>query len=454
MKIHYITAGAAAMYCGSCIRDNALAAELISQGHQVLLIPTYTPTLTDEPNVSQRKVFFGGVSVYLEQHVPLFRKTPRLLDRLWDSPLLLRALARFSLRTDPRDLGTLAVSMLRGEDGFQNKELVKLTDWLKSQSPPDVVTLSNSLLIRLAAPIKKTLGCIMTCTLQGEDLFLEGLQEPYRSQALELVRANVHSVDAFIAVSNYYADFMSEYLRIPADKIHVVPLGINLCGYGIGRRAGSEPFTLGYFARITPEKGLHTLCEAYRILRHQLGLPRSRLEAAGYLAPEYKTYLSRIEWQMRDWELADEFQYRGVLNREEKIRFLQGLNVLSVPSSYAEPKGLYLLEAMACGVPVLQPRLGAFPEIVEKTGGGILVEVEPGGASPHARPTCESLARGIFSLYKDPALAEELGRRGFEGVRKHYSVAHMARRTVEVCERLLSGAPMPAVTADSGSPVG
>jgi hypothetical protein len=53
MKILSLTAGAANMYCGSCLRDNALATELKRQGHDVLLLPMYTPTLTDERNVSE-----------------------------------------------------------------------------------------------------------------------------------------------------------------------------------------------------------------------------------------------------------------------------------------------------------------------------------------------------------------------------------------------------------------
>ncbi len=74
------------MYCGSCLRDNALAIELIARGHDVTLVPVYTPTLTDDANVSRGDVLFGGISVYLQQHSALFRQLPRFLDRLWDSP--------------------------------------------------------------------------------------------------------------------------------------------------------------------------------------------------------------------------------------------------------------------------------------------------------------------------------------------------------------------------------
>ena len=422
MKILSITAGAAGMYCGSCLRDNALAAELMARGHDVILLPLYTPTLTDEPNVSQSKVFFGGISVYLQQHLALFRNTPWLLDRLWDSTSALKAASRRSIPTSPQLLGELTLSMLRGKDGFHGKELRKFLRWVESEPRPDVVNLPNSLLLGLAEPIKKSLNVPVYCTLQGEDLFLEGLEEGHRAKALDLIRSQVESVDLFLAVSEYYAGFMSDYLRIPPKKIEVVPLGISLEGYPSLDHTKKDCFTVGYFARVCPEKGLHVLCEAYRRLRRRSDFPKARLEAAGYLAPEHASYLNGIERQMTDWGLSREFQYRGVLDRQQKIEFLRGLDVLSVPSPYNEPKGLYLLEAMAAGVPVVQPRRGAFPEIIEKTHGGLLVETD----------NYESLADGISSIAKDPNLARQLSHNGFAGVREHYSVARMAERTLEV----------------------
>src|SRR5215471_5966819 len=204
--------------------------------------------------------------------------------------------------------------------------------------------------------------------------------------------------------------------------MHVVPLGINLQDYDPVLRVRSDVFVVGYFARVAPEKGLHVLAEAYIRLRRETEFSSAKLEAAGYLAPEHREYLRGIERTMKEAGLGDEFCYRGVLDRRQKIEFLQKLNVLSVPATYDEPKGIFLLEAMANGVPVVQPRRGAFPEILQKTGGGILVE--PDDAA--------SLAQGIFSLWKDPALAEDLGKRGAQGVREHYSASRMAARAIEV----------------------
>ncbi|MET0648691.1 MAG: glycosyltransferase family 4 protein [Pyrinomonadaceae bacterium] len=430
MRILYITAGAAQMYCGSCLRDNALATELLARGHDVVLVPLYTPTLTDEPNVSRGRVFFGGISVYLEQHSSLFRHTPRLLDRLWDSKLALKLASRRSIQTSPKMLGELTVSMLKGEEGKQRKELEKLIDWLKTEPPFDIISLPYTLLIGLAGPLSEALGRPVCCTLQGEDLFLEGLPEPYRSDSLRLIGESVRHVERFLAVSGYYEGFMPGYLGIPAEKMRLVPLGINLQGYEPrAPRVEGAPFTVGYFARVAPEKGLHLLAEAYVKLRESVGAGAARLEVAGYLGEEHKGYLEGVERRMREAGLASEFNYRGVLDRAGKIDFLRGLDVLSVPATYDEPKGIFLLEAMACGVPVVQPRRGAFTEVVEQTGGGLLVEPDD----------AEALAAGLRRVKEDATLASELSAAAYANVRRHYTVAQMADRALEVYEELLAG---------------
>jgi glycosyltransferase involved in cell wall biosynthesis len=415
------------MYCGSCLRDNALAGELMRKGHDVILLPIYTPTRTDEPNVSNDKVFFGGISVYLEQYVPMFRNSPRWLDRLWDSKPMLALASKRSISTSPKMLGEMTVSMLKGADGFQRKEIEKLTEWAQHETPPDVVSLPYSLLISLAKPIKAALGRPICCTLQGEDLFLEGLQEPYRSQSLELIKENVKHVDAFISVSEYYADFVPDYLGIEPEKIHVVPLGINLEGYEMRRRDPSQPFTIGFFARVAPEKGLHVLAQAYKELRTKGLLPKARLEAAGWMAPEHASYLSDIQADLKAAGLDGEFRYHGTVDRVQKINFLRSLDVLSVPATYNEPKGIFLLEAMACGVPVVQPRRGGFTEVVEKTGGGLLVEPD----------SVDALVEGLAKIYREPQLAQSLGSSGFDNVRKHYNVSLMADRALEVYETIV-----------------
>jgi glycosyltransferase involved in cell wall biosynthesis len=439
MKILSITAGAAGMYCGSCLRDNGLAVELLARGHDVTLLPLYTPTNPDEHNVSRDRVLFGGISIYLQQHVPFFRKTPRFLDRLWDSPGVIRAFASRSLSVDPKMLGDMTVSMLEGDRGVLHKEFDKLREWLADEPVPDVVNLPNSLLISLARPLRELLNRPICCTLQGEDLFLDGLVEPYRSKAIDLIRKQVPDVDRFIAVSEYYVPTMTRLLGIPSDRISVVPLGISLNGYERATKR-DDVFRVGYFARISPEKGLHVLAEAYPLFRRKTGGAQVRLEAAGYLSRAQESYLEDVKRSLAKAGVANDFTYHGAVDRDGKLAFLRTLDVLSVPTPYDEPKGVFLLEAMASGVPVVQPRRGAFTEIVEKTGGGLLVAPDDPAA----------LADGLYALWSDRERARSLGERAFDGVRAHYSIQKSADKQLEVYESMTRGASVtPAVAQRS-----
>jgi len=416
------------MYCGSCLRDNALASALLARGHDVVLTPVYTPTRTDERNVSQSHVAFGGISVFLEQHSSIFRHTPRFLDRLWDAEWIIKLASKRQIKVDPQSLGELTVSMLRGEDGFQRKEIAKLLEWLTSEQRFDVINLPYTLLLGLAEPLKRALGAPICCTLQGEDLFLDGLGEPWKQQSMDLIRKASEHVDLFLPVSRYYRDYMPGYLGVPAEKMRFVPLGINLDGFTVRPERRQEPFTIGYLARIAPEKGLHVLADAYRRLRTRPGIGPSRLVAAGYLAPEHRGYLDGIIKDLHAWGLQGHFEYRGEVDRAQKVEFLHGVDVFSVPAPYEEPKGIFLLEAMASGVPVVQPRRGAFPEVVEATGGGLIVEAD----NP------EALADGFQALWNDPDRASSIGRAGAAGVKAHYTVERMAEVAEQVYLELVA----------------
>jgi glycosyltransferase involved in cell wall biosynthesis len=426
VRILAFTGGAGNMYCGSCLRDNALAAALLARGHDIVLSPVYTPTRTDERNVSQDHVFFGGISVFLEQHSALFRHTPRLLDRLWDSNWALRLATKRQIKVDAQSLGEMTVSMLQGEKGLQAKEIAKLLEWLRPEPRFDLIVIPYSLLLGLAEPLKRELRVKIGCTLQGDDLFLEGLGEPYKRQAMDMIREASRHVDAFFPVSEYYRDFMPGYLGVPREKMHVIPIGINMEGYTPRpARAPGAPFTVGYLARIAPEKGFHVLAEAYTRLKADIPVA-SRFIAAGYLPPEHREYLETVSSDLRKAGLDAEFEYRGEVDRPGKIAFLREVDVFSVPATYAEPKGLFLLEAMATGVPVVQPHRGAFPEIVAKTGGGVIVAAD----DPQA------LADEMADLCRNPARAAGLGATGAAGVREHYDVTRMAETAETVYRKL------------------
>ena len=446
MRILSITAGAAGMYCGSCTRDNALARELMALGHDVTLLPVYTPTRPDEANVSRPRVLFGGISVYLQQYAPMFRTAPQWLDRLWDAPGVIKAFASRAISTDARMLGDLTVSMLQGEQGALRREFNKLVDWIRSEPLPDVINLPNTLLISLAGPLKRVFNRPVCCTMQGEEFFLDSLVPPYRDQALGLIREQVQHVDRFIAVGGYCAAFMSDYLEIPRERISVVPLGISMDGYPAAPRAASrpegEPLRIGYFARIAPEKGLHVLADAYIRLRQRTGRVPIRLETAGYLARSEKSYFDDVRKTLDRAGLAHECSHHGEVDRVGKLAFLQKLDVLSVPATFDEPKGMFVLEAMASGVPVVQPRRGGFTEIVERTGGGLLVE----------RDDTDALTEGLQTLVGDRALRASLADRAFHGVREHHTIEASAARLLDVYTAVVSTAANAAANTASGQP--
>lgn len=429
MKIAYVTAGAAGMYCGSCLHDNTLARALIALGHEVALIPTYTPIRTDEQDVSIDRVFYGAINVFLEEKTSLFRHTPRFLDRILNARPLLDWAARKGGSTDAAELGAMTVSVLQGEHGHQRKELERLIEWLGGDLRPDVVHLTNTMFLGMARRIREELRVPVVCSIQGEDLFLEQLTEPYKTQAVELLRERSRDVDAIVSNSTYYTERMRPWLDVSEERLHRVELGIDLEGFDAPPQRGEAPFVVGYLARRCPEKGLHVLVDAFRILAERLGREHVTLRIAGYLGSRDRPFVEEQEARLEGWGLGDRVEHFGEIDRAAKSEFLAGLHVLSVPTVYREPKGLYVIEALANGTPVVQPDHGAFPELLARTGGGELVAPEDPAA----------LAGAWERLARDPAHRTELGRRGQAVVRRDYNAEVMARATLAVYRRCLEG---------------
>ena len=415
MRIAYLTAGAAGMYCGSCLHDNTLARELRALGHDCLLIPLYTPVRTDEPDASISEVFFGGLSIYLEQKYPWFRRMPEALDRILSRPSLLRLLSGLAISSDARDLGSLTLSMLRGRRGYQALEIERLCRWLRGHFQPDVICLSNSLLSGLIESLHEQFRVPVVVFLQGEDLFLDALPDDAKRQACQLLQLNLSSAAGFIAPCEDYANYMSRYLQIPRDRMRVVYPGVHIQDLlrrmePDARRADDsrqehDPaarLRIGYLARIGPEKGLHVLIEACSLLRQMTEVPAWELSVAGYLPPSQRDYLQELCQRVQSEGWDDRLQFVGEVDRRGKVRFLHRLDVFSVPATYREPKGLYVFEAWAAGVPVVQPEHGIFAEVVPAAQAGLLVQ--PNSAS--------ALAAGLAKMLCDAHWRRQAGQNG------------------------------------------
>ena len=357
VRILSFTGGAGAMYCGSCLRDNALAAGAARRGHDVMLTPVYTPTRTDERNVSaaprvlrRHQRLPRAALVALPPHAAISRSPVgrRMGDRL---------ASKRQIKVDPKSLGELTVSMLRGEHGFQRKEIAKLLDWLTTEPRFDVINLPYTLLIGLAEPLKRTLRAPVCCTLQGEDLFLDGLGEPYRQQSLDLIRA------ASVArgrVPPGQPVLLRLHARLPRRPAREDAPGAARASTWRATRRGRtdarDAFTIGYLARIAPEKGLHVLADAYRKLRQRPGIGR----IAAAWRPAIWRRNTRVPRRHPARPAArrprKEFEYRGEVDRAQKIEFLQSWTCSRCRPLTRSRRGMFLFEAMASGVPVVQPR--------------------------------------------------------------------------------------------------
>jgi len=427
MRIIQLTPGTGNFHCGSCLRDHALVSALRKQGDDALMMAMYLPHVLDEPAEAPKSVYFGGINVYLQHKLKLFRHTPRWLDRLFDANWLLNMASKRAGMTKASELGEMTLSMLQGEQGRQIKELNRLIDALEKDNRPDVIMLSNVMLVGMAKRIKHRLNVPVLCTMHGEDGFLDSLPPEYRDTAWTTLTQKCNDVDLFIPVSQYYADVMHERLSIPREKLRVVHNGIDTAGYEPAK-PGSGPPVIGYLARQCHPKGLHTLVDAFIHLRKADPKSQAILHVVGAVTDIDEPYVAEQKKKLQDAGLSSQATFEANISAERKRAFLKSLSVLSVPATYGEAFGLYLLEAMACGVPVVQPDHGAFGELLEATGGGILCQPDD--------PV--SLADSLAQLLADESRRQQLAEAGRQAVFERFTHEHMAQQVRNHCEQLTS----------------
>lgn len=430
MKIIYIATGAANMYCGSCMHDNTLAAALKAAGEDVSLFPLYTPMRLDEESVGERRIFYGGIKAYLLQKYPRLSLGRSLLLRVAGSQAFLRLMPRFDIGSavDPKANAEMTISILKGEQGNQRELLQELVGWIKSTYRPDLIHITNTLLIGVTREFKRALQVPITCGLHGEDIFLEGMPQPYQNEALGLICERAHDVDRFLSISTYYAEAFSKWVGLDRSKVDVVWPGIALDDY---RRltpdpSTSRPLTIGFLARFVPEKGLHLLLDAFISLVRSGEFPNLRLLAGGYVSRAYETYVNGIRKTIKNNGLEDRVKLLGTLGHAEKLDFFRQINVFSVPATYREPKGISILEALASGVPVVQPEHGAYPEWVKATQGGLL----------HRPHDSLDLAQKLAFLLRNEDLRRQISHHAQQAAWKKFSSERMAADTLAVFRQL------------------
>ncbi len=431
MKIFLLTPGTGSYHCGVCMRDNALAKELHRQGHDAVVLPMYLPLTLDEAAASpDTRIFFGGINVYLQQKFAIFRHTPRWLDALFNQRWLLKLVAGSAAsQTGGAEIGELTHSMLLGEDGKQGKELDELIAWMRQHGKPDAVWLSTALLTGLARRITRELGIPVIGSLQGEDSFLDSLAEPWRTRCWDTLAERSRDVAAFVAPSHYYADLMGQRMKLTPAKLRVIPNGI--APEDFTPAPAPPPLAIGYLARMIAGKGLGTVVDAFILLKKRGHFPAAKLLVAGAMTAGDEAYVESLKTKLYVAGCGADAEFHSNVSREEKGSFLRRCTLLSVPATYGEAFGLYIPEAWAAGVPVVQPDCAAFTELVAATGAGALFEPA----------NVESLVSAWEKLLADPAAAHALGAKGREAVERDYTIARMAERFVALTRESIDAVP-------------
>ncbi len=419
MKIAQLTPGSGDnFYCENCLRDVAVVGAMRRAGHDIFVVPMYLPSADMEPDPQRNvPVFFGGVNVYLQQKSGFFRRTPRWIDRWLDSPRLLKKIGKRAGMTSAKDLARTTISVLKGRDGRQVKELDRLIAWLSiEENRPDIVCLSNILLAGLAGPIREKVKVPVVCLLQDEDGFLDSLPEPYSKKGWDILAERAKDIDAFVAVSEYYGRKMQQRLQLDESRVEVVYTGIDLEGYEPVAVPPAEP-TIGFLSQMCPAKGLDTLVKAFVILKKDVRLSNLKMRVAGGgSGAANEGFLKRIKREIDCWGITGEVEFVDDFDKQARIEFLQSLTVLTVPEKQPVAYGLYVLEALACGVPVVEPWEGVFEELLEFTGGGVLYR--PNNAA--------SLAEAIKPLLVEPGKARQLGSWGRDAIIGRFNIDHTA----------------------------
>jgi len=428
-KIVYITAGAGGMYCGSCLRDNALVGGLQEMGWDATLLPLYTPIRVDDEDRSIDQLFFGGINVYLQQKIPLFRHLPGFFDRWLDNPKFIQRVAAKSMSMNPKDLGAMTLSMVKGEDGFQKREVGKLVSWLRDIAKPDIICLTNLLVSGCVPALKRELHDVpVFVTLQGDDVFLNELEAPWQGQVLDEMKKLADQADGLITFSEYYSDEMAKLLEVPQSRFHITPLGINVSEFDDvweTRDQTAAKNVIGYFARICPEKGFDLLIDAY--IKLAKSHPDIVLKTGGWLSEKDQEFFNRQTEKIKAAGLDDRFEYIGSPDGDGKKAFLKETGVFCVPARFLEPKGIYLLEAMACGIPVIAPNRGAFPDIINASKGGRLFESE----------NVADLVDKLAAFFEKEKPDIPYGKNGRKWVCENNDQMAMAKGTAAIFERAL-----------------
>lgn len=433
--IQIIPGSGGSFYCGNCLRDSKFVEALRASDHQVTKIPMYLPLFADEHDLTgEIPVFYGAISIYLKQQFPIFRKAPGWFDRILNAKPMLKLASKFAGSTRAAGLEEMTVSMLMGEEGQQKNELDKMVDWIATHCKPDVIHLSNALLVGLAHRLSEKIGVPVICSLQDEDQWVDVMKPSSQKMVWDLMSKRGAYVTKFISVSDWYAEEMKKVMHLPDDRLESVHIGVYPEDYEF-KLPSEKKRNIGYVSRMCRELGLDILVEAFILLRKDQAFQDVELHITGGSTGDDRKFIKAQNKRIHESGLSDAVKYYGDFEEAGLKEFFKEVSVVSVPVRKGEAFGIYLLESMSSGIPVVQPALGAFPEIVKLSGGGITYEPN----SPVA------LADALKNMLSDPIKLDEIAQQARSGVEQHFHVDGQVEKMLEVYNSVSADTKAPAL---------
>lgn len=428
MKIAFlITGSGGSFYCSNCYRDMLyFKAVKKAPGVTASAIPLYLPPeKIYSENGFDTNVFFGAISLYIREKVHFLEQMPSFMDKILDSPPLLKIAAKRAGTTRTEGLEDITLNMIDGAHSARDKEVDRLVKYLVANGKPDVIHLSNALIIGLARQIKKLLDVKIVCSLQNEDDWINDMAEPFQSQAWKMIADESVNVDAFVSPSRYYRDFFRSKTGISGDTIHIVPSGIDLSAIEERNRTGSG-LAIGFFSRVSYHNGFDKLADAFIALKNDTAFRELTLHVCGGYTSDDKPFIADQIKKIKENGFKSSVKIYPEFIGRSKHDFLNAIDIMSVPVRKYDAYGLYILESNASGIPVVQPSTGAFPEILEMTGGGLLYRDD----------TVKDLTLAIAKLLNDKKLASMLGETGMKNVHEKLTLEKMSAGLNKVYETI------------------
>ncbi|MDR2117982.1 MAG: glycosyltransferase family 4 protein [Tannerellaceae bacterium] len=420
MKILFIVPGSGdPFYCGNCFRDNQQANALRKAGLDVVVMPLYLP-LKDRSFLADAPLFFPATSFFLSQKYFKQKALPRWLERALGSGPALRLAASFSGTTSAEGLEQMTLSMIAGSDEVFERQSDALLEWIGGHGRPDVVHLSSSLISGVGRRIKEHTGLPVVCSLQDEEVWIDGLKKPWAEAAWEGIAANMLYIDSLTVSSEFYRR-VAERRFAPPPPVHVVYPGFDTERYASASYP-PDP-TLGFFYRTNEANGLDILAGAFVQVKRSGRLPRLRLRIGGGSTSADRPFLRKVRRMLAPFR--EDVDWCEGYRPEDHAAFYGSVSAVCVPIRFEESVGLYLCEAFAAGRPAIEPRTGSFPEITGEAG----LLYEPNDS--------RRLAAAIEEMFTADGLWEQCRDRALQLSASRYNHAVLAASLYRIYEDLL-----------------